>query len=224
VSSVNNSVFSRRKPTSKSMELILASGSPRRRELLRSVGLKFRVLVPECDETPRKGESPAEMVKRLSAVKALAVRSRLARSNKLRVILAADTTVVTPDGRRILGKPRNEAEARKMVAEIAGRTHVVLTGYTIVIENGARTDRISRVIRSYVTMRKLDRDGVRAYVATGESMDKAGAYAAQGFGMGFIESLQGSYTNVVGLPISHVLEDLERVAGLLPFGRGKLKK
>lgn len=193
-------------------QLILASSSPRRIELMTNVGFAIEIESPEVDETPVRGESPLEMVKRLSILKAKNVASR--RPKDL-VIVAADTTVVSPDGKRILGKPRDEREAARMLASLAGKTHTVLTGYTVLRDK----KRVTKVVRSRVRIRKLSREEIQRYVATGEPMDKAGAYAAQGIGMAFIESITGSYTNVVGLPMSQLLSDLERSFRVRPgFG------
>lgn len=192
-------------------KVILASGSPRRRELLSWAGVEFEVLVSDIDETPQKKESPREMVKRLSAEKAEAVALSLiqAKRGSLQVILAADTTVVSPKG-KILGKPENERDALRMISEIQGKTHSVLTGYTLIkVSENRIAKRISRVVKTSVTMRALSSREQQSYLRRGESMDKAGAYAAQGFGMVLIEKISGSYTNVVGLPMSEVLKDLK---------------
>ena len=130
--------------------------------------------------------------------------------------------VVAPDGRTVLGKPRDEREARRMLARLAGRTHQVLTGYCLIAAaRGKRPIRVGRVVSSRVTMRPLTRDDVAAYVRTGESMDKAGAYAAQGFGMALVDSIRGSYTNVVGLPVAQLVRDLEVRFGIHPFVRAR---
>jgi septum formation protein len=191
--------------------IILASGSPRRKELLGLAGLNFDIHLPELDETPRKGEVPKAMVKRLAQEKALEVWKNTLSSGESGLIIAADTTVVSPDEKN-LGKPRDEKEAIRMVKALEGRTHRVYTGYAIVkVEQGRVVSTTSRVVTTRVTMRKMSAQDIRDYVAKGECLDKAGAYAAQGFGMVLIEKISGSYTNVVGIPVTHVLQDLKRL-------------
>ena len=190
-------------------QIILASSSPRRKELLILAGLSFEVRVSDIDETPRRGESPKLMVKRLALEKGREV-SKSATTGS-RYIISADTTVVSPRERN-LGKPRDEAEAIRMVRSLQGRTHRVYTGYAILkIESGRIVREISRVVTTRVTMKKMSTAEIRAYVARGECLDKAGAYAAQGFGMVLIERISGSYTNVVGIPVTQVLGDLGRL-------------
>ncbi len=190
-------------------KIILASGSPRRKELMAMAGLPFEIMVPEVDETPKKHESPKKMVKRLSREKALEIwRNQLTEKDSA-IIISADTTVVSPRNQN-LGKPRNEKEAMQMVSELQGRTHSVFTGYTIVdFVKGEARKIISRVVETKVTIQALSKAEVREYVEKGESLDKAGAYAAQGYGMAIIEKISGSYTNVVGLPMTQVKEDLK---------------
>lgn len=191
--------------------IVLASTSPRRIELLQGLGLKPLVRSPDADETPRRGESPRALVSRLALAKAVSVADGLD-DFELSLVVAADTIVVAPGGKRILGKPRGVAEARAMLKSLAGHTHTVLTGYCIhpVGFEGMSVNRpLVRVVTSRVTMRKLSTADIAAYVATGEPMDKAGSYAAQGIGMALIESIRGSYANVVGLPVAQLLSDLE---------------
>ena len=169
------------------------------------------IIVSDIDETPKKSESPQLMVKRLSMEKAIAVGTQLIHSKRDAVIVAADTTVVSPKG-KILGKPEDLNEAFKMISELQGKTHQVLTGYSIVqVKNGKVLKPISKVVKTAVTMRSLSVEERRFYLSQGESMDKAGAYAAQGFGMVLIEKIKGSYTNVVGLPMNEVLRDLDKI-------------
>ncbi len=180
------------------MGLILASASPRRRELLASAGFQFVVAVPEIDESPRPGESPREVVLRLACGKAAAVAERHPRDS----VLAADTTVVL-DG-RMLEKPRDAAEAQQMLHALSGRTHEVLTGFAL-WRNGALH---SGVCATLVTFRPLTDEEIAAYVASGDPMDKAGAYGIQSGAAHMVRSLHGSYTNVVGLPLAEVVEML----------------
>lgn len=198
--------------------IILASSSPRRIELMKMAGIAVTVHSPDVDETVRRGETPKQMVARLARAKAEAVLPTALRTHSAAIILAADTTVVAPDGRTILGKPTHEADAFRMLKRILGKTHVVHTGYCIL--SGARDmkpERVVRVISSRVTMRKLTDEGIRRYLAQGESMDKAGAYAAQGHGALLIQKLTGSHTNVIGLPMVELLEDLEKRFGVAAF-------
>ena len=176
------------------LRLVLASASPRRRELLTGLGLTFEVRAARVDEPPLPGELPAAMVERLARQKALA--SAAVGEADHEMVLAADTTVVI-DG-LILGKPVDQAEAVAMLAQLAGRTHEVLSAVAVVTPAGQVA---SVVDRTLVTMASLDAAQIRWYVATGEPMDKAGAYAIQGLGALLVETIAGSYTNVVGLPL-----------------------
>jgi septum formation protein len=195
------------------MRIILASTSPRRIELMKQVGLTCEVISPTADETPHRGEKPTALVGRLAREKARSVASDIVGDS---IIVAADTIVVDPSGRKILGKPTSVADARKMLGMLAGRKHTVLTGYCI-WETGENSYVKVRVVKSTVVMRKLSRVQIEAYVASGEPMDKAGSYAAQGLGMALIEKINGSYANVVGLPVSQLWMDLESHFGLKAF-------
>lgn len=199
--------------------LVLASSSPRRRQLLAELGLAFEVRPSHADETPLPGEKPEAMVERLARDKALF------RVDAGEVVLAADTIVVI-DG-KILGKPFDTGDAIQMLATLAGRVHDVYTGVaaaTLPPDGGAPHVAV-RVACTEVEMRTLTAQEIAAYVATGEPLDKAGAYAIQGLGSLLVESVRGNYTNVVGLPIPTVaacLADLgER---LLDFGGPQLSK
>lgn len=176
--------------------LILASASPRRRDLLAGFGLRFAVRPVEVDETPRAGEDPLAYVLRLAEEKALE------RVGEGELVLAADTTVVL-DG-EILGKPADEAEAREMLGRIAGREHTVLTGVALA-EGGADagTGDGARAVaeETRVRMAAMSSEEIAWYAATGETLDKAGSYAVQGIGAMFVEAVFGDYTNVVGLPL-----------------------
>jgi septum formation protein len=186
-------------------KLILASSSPRRQLLLRAAGFDFEVESPDVDETVIEGEDPDRMVVRLARKKALA-----GATTADVVVIGADTTVVL-DG-RILGKPEGEAEAADMLLLIAGRTHVVITGWALaqgarIVEDGFET--------TLVAMRSVDPAEAAAYAASGEPLDKAGAYALQGDGGRFVSSIGGSRSNVVGLPLKPVVGALRR-AGIEP--------
>jgi septum formation protein len=174
---------------------VLASGSPRRRELLSGLGLAFTVRPADVDESPLAGEPAAACVQRLARAKAAAAAG--SGSTPAEIVLAADT-LVTLDG-RLLGKPRDPAEARRMLASLAGREHTVLTGLALV-ETPSRRQAES-VVESRVRLAPMTAAELDWYVATGEPLDKAGAYAVQGRGALFVETVDGNYTNVVGLPL-----------------------
>ena len=176
------------------MELILASASPRRRELLSRLGLEFAVLAAQADETLLPSLSPREQVIRLSAIKAQAVREAL-ESRPGQVIVSADTVVVLDNA--ILGKPKDTAQAAEMLRALSGRTHLVLTGVTVLTEDGPR----QLCEETQVFFRPLRETEITAYIRTGEPMDKAGAYGIQGYGALFVEKLIGDYYNVMGLPL-----------------------
>lgn len=182
--------------------IILASASPRRAELLRAAGIAFDVLPADVDETARAGEAPPAYVERLARAKAAAVH----RQHPGRVVLAADTTVVV-DG-EILGKPADAADARRMLAMLAGRSHEVVTGVALAAGPHLESARDTTLVE----FAPLSRDWIDWYVATAEPMDKAGAYAIQGFASRFVTRIAGSYSNVVGLPVALVHDMLERVA------------
>jgi septum formation protein len=185
--------------------LILASASPRRQELLGLLGLPFEVIPSEVDEAALVGELgeqplPAEMARRLAEVKAADVAAR----HPDALVLGADTIVVLGDA--ILGKPVSPDDARRMLALLSGRTHQVITGVALRGPGVGATDAVS----TDVTFRELTPREIDAYVATGEPMDKAGAYALQGRAAVLIEGIRGDYTNVVGLPIPRLAILLRR--------------
>ena len=194
-------------PINRFMKLILASTSPRRRHLLKETGFQFLVHKPKTDEIMQKGESPQKMVKRLSLEKAEAVALETQYTDC--IILAADTTVVEPKNKKILNKPKSKIEAKKMLELISGKTHTVLTGFTLLhIQKGVVKKRISKVVKTKVKIRRMSKNLIIKYIETGEPMDKAGSYGAQAIGMHIIESIRGSYTNVVGLPMCEVTNEL----------------
>ena len=190
------------------MKFILASASPRRRELLASIGLDFEVMPSHVPEVHQEGEAPEEYVARLSRDKAHA----LAAEHPGRWVIAADTTVLLGD--QLLEKPDGPADAARMLATIAGQTHIVYTGVTL--ENLERDHHDTRVAESEVRMLPLSRSEIEWYVATGEPLDKAGAYAVHGIASMFIDSIHVSYTNVVGLPLATLFQMLRR-AGIDPL-------
>jgi septum formation protein len=176
------------------VHVILASESPRRAELLRAAGVDFEVRVVAVDETARQGESPRDYVLRLAREKA---RSILDHSASF--VLGADTTVVV--GELVLGKPSSPADARVMLEQLSGRVHEVLTGVAV-IHDGAE---LSAVETTRVRFMPLSSEDIAWYLSSGEPEGKAGAYAIQGRASRFVEWIEGSYSNVVGLPISLVL-------------------
>ena len=175
------------------MDIILASKSPRRRALLEQMGVKdFRILTPDIDEHMDRELPPAELVRQISLEKAQAVA---AQADPNAVIIAADT-VVALDG-AVLGKPADEEEAFRMLSLLSGNRHQVYTGLTVL-----RGEQVfSQWEETSVTFRPLTAEEIEAYIATGEPMDKAGAYGIQGYGALFIEGISGDYYNVMGLPV-----------------------
>jgi septum formation protein len=194
------------------MKFILASSSPRRRELLASIGVDFDVMPSNVPEVHREGEAPEEYVARLSRDKANA----LSHAHPSRWVIAADTTVFLGD--RLLEKPVDGADAARMLATIAGQTHIVYTGVTL--EHAGSGYSETRVAETEVRMLPLSSSDIEWYVGTGEPLDKAGAYAAQGVGAVFIDSIHGSYSNVVGLPLATLFQMLRR-AGIDPLQSGE---
>ncbi len=183
--------------------LILASGSPRRAELLARAGYRFEVVPPDIDERREAGETPLDYVARLAAEKAAAVAPRYPE----RVVLAADTTVVVDS--TVLGKPRNPDDAAGMLRRLSGRAHDVLTG--VAVRRGGSC--VSGVEQTAVHLVDLDEALIAWYVATGEPSDKAGGYGVQGIASRFVTRVDGSYSNVVGLPLALVDQLLARLAG-----------
>jgi len=184
-----------------SATIVLASASPRRSELMSLAGIEFSVAPADICEDVLPGELPAEHVMRLAREKAQAV----SKTTEGRFFIGADTVVVL-DG-RIMGKPIDEADALRMLSALSGRTHDVITGFTILDrENGVC---LSRSVRTEVVFRALDEQEIRDYIASGCPMDKAGAYAIQGRAVHFVRSICGSYTNVIGLPMAELYEQLQ---------------
>jgi septum formation protein len=184
-----------------SASFILASASPRRREAIQSIGLNFKIIPAHINEDYLAGESPSGHVRRLSYDKAMVV----AEKNQHSWVLGADTIVVI-DG-IILGKPENKTQAKKMLKRLSGREHKVFTGFTI-IHLGFEVCR-TKVIQSIVRFKTISPDEMNWYINCNEPYDKAGGYAIQGKGSYFIQSIRGSYTNVIGLPLCEVLETLK---------------
>lgn len=197
--------------------LVLGSGSPRRREIISALGLPFRVLAADIDESLLEAEPALAYLERIAAAKLAGVRARLG-AELYSVVLVADTSVVI-DG-DVLGKPSDVEDAVRLFSRIAGRAHTVYTRYAIGLP-GETEARVARTVATEVHVRAAEPSEIRAYAATGEGLDKAGAYAAQGIGSFFIERVVGSYSNVVGLPACEVLADLRALGliGELAFAR-----
>ena len=190
------------------MNLILASNSPRRRQLIALTGLDFIVSVSDVDESTRENESPADYVLRLAESKA---RAGMSRANSDQIILAADTTVV--DGSDILGKPVDEEDAVRMLTRLRGRTHQVCTGVALLRMSDGLL--LKDVCVTDVPMRNYSDEEIRAYVATGDPLDKAGAYAIQHAQFSPVARMDGCYASVMGLPLCHVTRLMRRM-GVTP--------
>ncbi|HJL18518.1 MAG TPA: Maf family protein [Sandaracinaceae bacterium LLY-WYZ-13_1] len=191
--------------------LVLASGSPRRRAILETLGLRFMVCPSAAEERARPGEAPEAMARRLAGEKALEV-ARRGEIERRAFVLGADTLVIV-DG-AILGKPADDADARAMLDRLSDRWHEVTTGVALAREGEAGDVLASIAVTTRVRFRRLDPARRDRYVATGEGRDKAGGYAVQGIGMGLVERLEGSCSNVVGLPAAETIDLLERHGAL----------
>lgn len=181
--------------------------------MLEQLGIRFAIIPAEVPEIPQEGASPAEEAQRIACEKAYEVAQKV---DDYSVVIGADTMVVVDN--KILGKPSSSQEAEAMLKILAGRWHKVITGWCVV----RRSDKLVRkgVSESNVFIRELSDDFVRAYVRSGEPMDKAGAYAAQGIGACMISRIEGSYTNVVGLPLAEVVCALEEIGVIKPASDG----
>ena len=185
--------------------LILASESPRRQALLNDLGIPFRVVAAQVQEIPRAGEQPAVFSKRMAQEKARAVSPQYPED----WVLGADTVVSL--GKRLLGKPDSLREAKKFLEALNNRTHEVITSFCLI--NQSLKKALARSVYTRVTFKRFSRREIDWYLQTGEPLDKAGAYAIQGRGSFLVREIKGSYTNVVGLPLTEVLEALEKNAG-----------
>ena len=195
---------------SSTIDLILASRSPRRIELLKQIGVQFRIVPADIDESPLPGELPSDYVRRIALLKATTVSEFCGPSSP---VLAADTTVSID--KLILGKPDNEDHAREMLERLSGRWHEVYSG--IAMTHG---DLSVHSVRTRVKFRSLERDEISEYWSTGEPHDKAGAYAIQGCGGNFVERIEGSYSNVVGLPMVETGQLLDKFRVSRQLGAG----
>lgn len=188
-----------------SAEFILASGSPRRKEILSAAGVKFSVLVSDADESAVNKDAPVGIyVQELALLKAAAA-AKYVLKKKDAVIISADT-IVTLDG-KILGKPRDEDDAFDMLKSLSNRAHEVYTGYCVMRMSDGFT--VCNSVKTEVLFKELDDDLIRRYIRTGEPMDKAGAYGIQGKGAILAEKINGDYFNVVGLPVSALAKTLK---------------
>ncbi|ANA39802.1 MULTISPECIES: Maf family nucleotide pyrophosphatase [Geobacter] len=186
--------------------IVLASASPRRLELLASAGVEFDVFASDIPEEPIPGEAPADFAVRLARDKAVATAAR----TEGRWFVGADTIVVCAG--EIMGKPVDEADAVRMLRKLSGVSHEVITGYAVY--DRERDGLLCKAVVTRVVFKPLRDEEISAYVATGCPMDKAGAYAIQGGAAYMVERIDGSYTNVVGLPLCEVVEDLRRIGAL----------
>lgn len=201
-------------PITSTAPLVLGSGSPRRREILSGLGIPLRVLPADVDETLHDREAPEAYLERVVTMKLGAVARLVQGEMVVPGILVADTIVVV-DG-EVLGKPSHIEDARRLLLRIVGRSHVVMTRYAISAAPDLVRASAMRTVQTRVTMRAASDAEVERYAATGEGLDKAGAYAAQGIGSFLIEAIEGSFSNVVGLPACEVVQDLV-ATGLVDF-------
>jgi len=192
--------------------IILASNSPRRKEMLENLGIDFEVIPSNIDEIRKTGEIPTEFVRRAALEKGIDVLEKLALENHTPWIIAADTVVVLGD--EILCKPKDKNDSKDMITKLSGKTHSVITGW-VVGRKGEKwhVDHTG----SQVTFHDLSTNQIDNYVATNEGMDKAGSYAIQGIGSFLVKGINGNYLNVVGLPISYVVRVLIDVGALPGF-------
>jgi len=213
--------------------IILSSTSPRRKELLERLGFTVKVIPPSVDELQLEGETPENFVKRMARAKVLAVVERLSqtlytdvetgmrrtapggRTQDTRWVIGADTVVVM--GETILGKPKDTAEAAEMLHRLSAQTHRVITGFCI--HDLRKNKEGVQAVATDVRFKRLTATEIEKYIAVGESMDKAGAYAVQGVGAYLVDSMSGSYTNVVGLPLCQTVEMMEEMGAhdILPY-------
>jgi len=189
-------------------KIILASASPRRKEILQLTGLKFSIDAGDYEEDMSLGLKPHRLAKFLSSEKAAAIAVKY--SNAL--VIAADTFIVFKD--HLMGKPHTNGEARRMLTLLNGKAHSVITGFTIVDTNTKK--KLSRSVETKVFFRKMTASEIEAYIKTGEPLDKAGAYAIQGLGAIIIKKIEGDYFNVMGLPLCSLTEALKKFGVFVP--------
>lgn len=198
------------------MNIILASASPRRKEILENASVKFKVMISSIEELTLDGESPCQMVMRLAFEKGMDIAS----IQKSDLIISADTIVVIDN--TVLGKPENEIEARKMITSLSGRTHQVITGISLI--NLDNNKKIIDYVISNVKFKNLSEEDINDYIRTKESLDKAGAYGIQGYGALLVDEIQGDYFNIVGLPISRLSDLLKKHFNINLFMEGDVSE
>lgn len=198
------------------MNIILASASPRRKEILENASVKFEVMASSIEELTLDGESPCQMVMRLAFEKGMDIAS----IQKSDLIISADTIVVIDN--TVLGKPENEIEARKMITSLSGRTHQVITGISLI--NLDNNKKIIDYVISNVKFKNLSEEDINDYIRTKESLDKAGAYGIQGYGALLVDEIQGDYFNIVGLPISRLSDLLKKHFNINLFMEGDVSE
>ena len=184
-------------------ELVLASSSPRRKELLSKLGFQFEIIKPDIDEIILDGETPTDFVRRIAEEKARKVNSIV---DARKTIIAADTAVVINN--EVLGKPIDDKDAARMLNKLSGKSHSVFTGFAIL--NSDKGVSHSQVVETLVKFKELNQNEVQGYINSKEHSDKAGAYAIQGIGSFMVESINGSYTNVVGLPMCELVDAMAK--------------
>lgn len=199
-------------PISKDLPILLGSASPRRRDIIQGLGLPAVARPADTPELGRAGDTPDSFLERVVLEKLRAAEQRCA-GDRFACVLVADTIVVLDNC--ILGKPRDVSDAERLVGMLVGRTHLVFTRFALSWEVNGQIRQSAVTVESQVTMRSATAAEVRNYAATGEGLDKAGAYAVQGLGAFLVQRISGSYTNVVGLPACELVEELGK-AGLLP--------
>jgi septum formation protein len=183
-------------------KIILASASPRRKEIFKKTGLKFEVDESGCDEKMNRDLKPHALARSLSRAKAKDV----ARRHRNALVIAADTIVIS--GRKIFGKPGGEEQAREMLKTLSGKAHVVITGFTIIDTAGNKE--VSRSVETKVYVKRLSADEIDAYISSGEPFGKAGAYGIQGLGAVIVKKIEGDFFNVMGLPLNALAESLKK--------------
>lgn len=198
------------------MNIILASASPRRKEILENTNVKFKIMASSIEELTLEGESPRQMVMRLAFEKGIDIASR----QKSDLVISADTIVVLDN--TVLGKPKDEIEARKMITSLSGRTHQVITGISLI--NLDNNKKIIDYVISNVKFKNLSEEDINDYIRTKESLDKAGAYGIQGYGALLVEEIQGDYFNIVGLPISRLSDLLKKYFNINLFMEGDVSE
>ena len=196
------------------MNIILASASPRRKEILENTKLKFDIIKSDIDEIILEKEAPIQAVMRLAFEKSMDIASK----NENDLIIAADTVVVLDEN--ILGKPKDKEEAYNMIRSLSGRTHEVITGISLV--NLGLSKKIIDYVVSTVKFKELSDEDIKDYIHTNESLDKAGAYGIQGYGAMLVEKIEGDYFNIVGLPISKLSDLLKKHFSINLFYGGDL--